>query len=68
MALFWRLRVTDVNRSLRRRLPQERISALNNAEQHDDNRDHQEDVDEASERVGRDDPEQPQDEEDDDEC
>ena len=51
-----------------RRLSPERIAALNDTEQYDDNRYHQEDVDEASERIGRDDPEQPQDEEDDDEC
>ncbi len=49
------------------RLSLKRISALNDPDQHDDNRHHQEDVDEASERVGRDDPEQPQDEQDDDE-
>ena len=48
-----------------RRLP-ERTPALNDPEQHDDDGDHQEDVDQASERVGRHDPEQPQDEEDDD--
>jgi hypothetical protein len=52
----------------RRRLPSERISALNDPEQHDDNRDDQEDVDEASERVGRDDAGQPQDDEDDEQC
>ena len=60
--------LTTRDRPLRRRLPLERMSALNDPEQHDGNRDHQEDVDEASERVGRDEPEQPQDEEDDDEC
>lgn len=49
-------------------LPTERIPALDDPEQHNHNRDHQEDVDEASERVGRDDPEQPQHEEDDEEC
>ena len=51
-----------------RRLPPERISALDDAEQHDDDRHYHEDVDEASERIGGDNPEQPQDEEDDDEC
>ena len=56
------------DRPLRRGLPPERSSALNDAEQHGDNRHHHEDVDEASERVGRDDPEQPQDDEDDEEC
>jgi hypothetical protein len=49
-------------------LQPDRISTLNDPEQHDDNGDRQEDVDETSKRVGRDDPEQPQDEEDDDEC
>ena len=50
------------------RLSSERIAALNDADQHDDNRHGQEDVNEASERVRRDDPEQPQDEKDDDDC
>ena len=45
-----------------------RISALNDAEQHDDNRDNQEDVNEASGGVRRRDPEEPQNEEDDDYC
>ena len=55
---------TKRDRPLRERVP-DRISALNDTEQHDGNRCHQEDVNEASERVGRDDAEQPQDEEDD---
>jgi len=60
---------TKRDRPLRERLVPDRISALNDTEQHDGNRCHQEDVNEASERVGRDDAEQSQDdEEDDDEC
>jgi hypothetical protein len=50
-----------------RRSAAERIAALDDAEQHDDDRDDEKHVDEASEGVGRDDPEQPQDDEDEDE-
>ena len=50
------------------RLAVERISALNDAEQHDDDRDDKEDVDEAAERIGRGDAEQPQHEKHDDDC
>jgi hypothetical protein len=50
------------------RLSPKRISDVSEAEQHDDNRDSQEDVDKASERVGGRKPEHPQNEEDDDEC
>jgi hypothetical protein len=44
-------------------LPSERTSALNDSEKHDDNGHHEENVDEAPERVRRDDSEEPQDEE-----
>jgi len=50
------------------RLPQERISALNDAEQDGNDGHHQEEVNESSERVRRGDAEQPQNDEDDDEC
>jgi hypothetical protein len=46
----------------------ERIATLDHAEQHADDRDHEEDVDETSHGVGGDDAEQPEDDEDDDEC
>jgi hypothetical protein len=46
----------------------DQVPSVNDAEQHDDDRDHQEEVDETSERVGRDESEQPQGEEDDEDC
>jgi hypothetical protein len=53
---------------LRGRLSVDQIPSLNDAEQHDDNRYYEEEVDETSERVGRDEPDEPQSEEDDEDC
>src|SRR5438046_6097707 len=60
--------LADVRRSEKPgTLPPEWISALNDVEQHDDDCKHDEDVDEASHRVGRDHSKRPQHEQDDNE-
>ena len=46
----------------------DRIATLNDPNEHDDNRQHKEDVHEASERVGRGDPEQPENDQNNDQC
>jgi hypothetical protein len=58
--------VTKPARPPRRRSAPEWIPALNDAEQQDDDGDDEQDVDQASECVGRHDSEQPQDEKNDD--